>query len=111
MINSPLLPRPISSTFQNGVMSLPGLGLEEPEEVHKVESSRYDLGKESEWRFEVGVGKYTQVKVGRPAVKTSTTLTKTGRYRNSRVVRNRACDRQHIHFYSYESCHLHLARM
>ena len=64
MIHSLAYPRPILSSLQNGVMSLPGLGLEEPEEVHKVESSRYDLGKESEWRFEVGVGKYTQVKVG-----------------------------------------------
>lgn len=42
---------------------LPGLGLEEPEEIQKVESSKYDLAKDTEWRFEVAFGKYTQVKV------------------------------------------------
>lgn len=46
-------------------MSLPGLGLEEPEEVHTVETVQHDLAKESEWRFEVAVGKYVQVKVSR----------------------------------------------
>lgn len=44
-------------------MSLPGLGLEEPEEVQAVETSQYELAKGCEWRFEVGVGKYVQVKV------------------------------------------------
>lgn len=44
-------------------MSLPGLGLEEPEEVHTAETTHHDLGKETEWRFEVAVGKYVQVKV------------------------------------------------
>ena len=45
-------------------MSLPGLGLEEPEEVHTVETTLHNLEKETEWRFEVPVGKYVQVKVG-----------------------------------------------
>ncbi|OAP64945.1 hypothetical protein AYL99_00917 [Fonsecaea erecta] len=44
-------------------MSLPGLGLEEPEEVHTVEATHHDLAQETEWRFEVAVGKYVQVKV------------------------------------------------
>jgi hypothetical protein len=44
-------------------MSLPGLGLEEPEKVHIVETTQHDLQKEAEWRFEVPVGKYVQVKV------------------------------------------------
>ncbi|KIW81856.1 hypothetical protein Z517_04882 [Fonsecaea pedrosoi CBS 271.37] len=44
-------------------MSLPGLGLEEPEEVHTVEATQHDLAKETEWRFEVAVGKYVQVKL------------------------------------------------
>ncbi|EXJ56294.1 uncharacterized protein A1O5_12561 [Cladophialophora psammophila CBS 110553] len=44
-------------------MSLPGLGLEEPEEVHTVETAQHDLAKETEWRFEVAVGKYAQVKL------------------------------------------------
>jgi hypothetical protein len=49
--------------YQNGVMSLPGLGLEEPEEEQKVDVTQHDLAKDCEWRFEVAVGKYTQVKV------------------------------------------------
>lgn len=44
-------------------MSLPGLGLSEPEEVFTVETHQHDLAKECEWRFEVAVGKYVQVKV------------------------------------------------
>lgn len=44
-------------------MSLPGLGLEEPEEIHNVEIVQHDLAKDAEWRFEVAVGKYVQVKV------------------------------------------------
>lgn len=44
-------------------MSLPGLGLDEPEEVHTAETTQHELAKEHEWRFEVAVGKYTQVKV------------------------------------------------
>lgn len=44
-------------------MSLPGLGLEEPEEIHIVETTQHNLEKETEWRFEVPVGKYVQVKV------------------------------------------------
>ena len=44
-------------------MSLPGLGLTEPEEVTEVETAQHDLAKESEWRFEVAVDKYIQVKV------------------------------------------------
>lgn len=51
------------SLQQNGVMSLPGLGLQEPEETQKSETSQHDLAKECEWRFEVAAGKYTQVKV------------------------------------------------
>ena len=42
---------------------LPGLGLDEPEETQVVETTQHDLGKENEWRFEVAVGKYAQVKV------------------------------------------------
>jgi hypothetical protein len=44
-------------------MSLPGLGLAEPEEVSTIEINRHDLAKDWEWRFEVAVGKYIQVKV------------------------------------------------
>ncbi|KAG9767597.1 mRNA cleavage and polyadenylation factor IA/II complex, partial [Aureobasidium melanogenum] len=44
-------------------MSLPGLGLDEPEEVQTIETSQHDLAKENEWRFEVAVGKYVQVKL------------------------------------------------
>ncbi|KIY01847.1 uncharacterized protein Z520_01985 [Fonsecaea multimorphosa CBS 102226] len=44
-------------------MSLPGLGLEEPEEVHTVEATQHELTQETEWRFEVAVGKYVQVKL------------------------------------------------
>lgn len=44
-------------------MSLPGLGLEEPEEVQTVETTQHELGKECEWRFEVAVGRYVQIKV------------------------------------------------
>lgn len=47
----------------NDEMSLPGLGLSEPEEVSTVETHQHDLTKECEWRFEVAVGKYVQVKV------------------------------------------------
>lgn len=49
--------------LQHGAMSLPGLGLAEPEEVSKVETAQHDLVKESEWRFEVAAGRYTNVKV------------------------------------------------
>lgn len=38
-------------------MSLPGLGLAEPEELSTVETTQYELTKEGEWRFEVAVGK------------------------------------------------------
>ncbi|EXJ78567.1 hypothetical protein A1O1_08968 [Capronia coronata CBS 617.96] len=44
-------------------MSLPGLGLDEPEEVHVAETTQHELAKEHEWRFEVAVGKYIQVKL------------------------------------------------
>jgi hypothetical protein len=44
-------------------MSLPGLGLSEPEEVAQSEVIQHNLDKESEWRFEVAAGKYIQVKV------------------------------------------------
>jgi hypothetical protein len=44
-------------------MSLPGLGLDEPDDVPEIETTQHDLPKESEWRFEVAVGKYIQVKV------------------------------------------------
>ncbi|EXJ84352.1 hypothetical protein A1O3_05019 [Capronia epimyces CBS 606.96] len=44
-------------------MSLPGLGLDEPEEVHTAETSQHDLAKDNEWRFEVAVGKYIQLKL------------------------------------------------
>ncbi|KIW63666.1 hypothetical protein PV04_08651 [Phialophora macrospora] len=44
-------------------MSLPGLGLEEPEKVHIVETTQHHLEKEAEWRFEVPVGKHVQVKL------------------------------------------------
>lgn len=44
-------------------MSLPGLGLEEPEEVQKIETTQHELAKDREWRFEVAAGKYVQVKV------------------------------------------------
>jgi hypothetical protein len=46
-----------------GPMSLlPGLGLSEPEEAAKSETSHHDLSSESEWRFEVAQGKYANVK-------------------------------------------------
>jgi hypothetical protein len=41
---------------------LPGLGLSEPEEAAKSETSQHDLASESEWRFEVAQGKYANVK-------------------------------------------------
>ena len=44
-------------------MSLPGLGLEEPEEVQTVETTQHELAKGREWRFEVAAGKYVQLKV------------------------------------------------
>ena len=44
-------------------LSLPGLGLDEPEEVQAVETVQHDLTKETEWRFEVAVGKYIHLKV------------------------------------------------
>ncbi|RMZ76342.1 hypothetical protein DV738_g4984, partial [Chaetothyriales sp. CBS 135597] len=44
-------------------MNLPGLGLEEPEEVQSAQIVQHQLAKDSEWRFEVAVGKYVQVKV------------------------------------------------
>ena len=44
-------------------MSLPGLGLEEPEEVQTVETTQHRLEKGTEWRFEVAVGKYVHIKV------------------------------------------------
>jgi hypothetical protein len=54
----------LRSQVQDGVMSLPGLGLEEPEEVQKVETTQHELAKDHEWRFEVAAGKYIQLKVG-----------------------------------------------
>jgi hypothetical protein len=53
----------LNSHIQNGAMSLPGLGLSEPEEVAQSEVIQHNLDKESEWRFEVAAGKYIQVKV------------------------------------------------
>ena len=45
-------------------MSLPGLGLAEPEEAPAVEvTTEHTLLKESEWRFEVAFGKGITVKV------------------------------------------------
>ncbi|RMZ87097.1 hypothetical protein DV736_g5678, partial [Chaetothyriales sp. CBS 134916] len=44
-------------------MNLPGLGLEEPEEVQIAQTVQHQLAKDSEWRFEVAVGKYVQVKI------------------------------------------------
>ena len=59
-------------------MSLPGLGLEEPEEQSnnnygvgaQSQSQTYDLKKETEWRFEVANGRSITVRVcscGNPA--------------------------------------------
>jgi hypothetical protein len=44
-------------------MSLPGLGLAEPEQVTKVESAQHELAKGWEWRFEVAAEKYISLKV------------------------------------------------
>lgn len=57
--------RPFLSNLPNHAMSLPGLGFAEPEEpvAITVSLTDSDIGKECEWRFEVGVGSYTQVKV------------------------------------------------
>lgn len=44
-------------------MSLPGLGLAEPDEPQSLETTEHELSKESEWRFEVAVGKHVTVKV------------------------------------------------
>jgi len=44
-------------------LSLPGLGLEEPEDVQTVETSQHNLSAGCEWRFEVAVGKYVNVTV------------------------------------------------
>lgn len=52
------------ATYQHAIMSLlPGLGLTEPEEAAKIETSQHHLVKESEWRFEVAADKSIQVKV------------------------------------------------
>jgi hypothetical protein len=51
-------------TTNHGVMNLPGLGLQEPEQVQEAATTiTHDLAKDCEWRFEVAVGKYVQVKV------------------------------------------------
>ncbi len=55
---------PTALHLQHGVMNLPGLGLEEPEEVQKAEITQHELAKDCEWRFEVAVGKFVKVKVG-----------------------------------------------
>ena len=68
IIYIPHTPSILLST-QNVAMSLPGLpglGLDEPEEERPVETTQHDLAKEHEWRFEVAVGKYVQVKVSTP---------------------------------------------
>lgn len=47
-------------------MSLPGLGLVEPEEQQHAgveTTTEHELSKGSEWRFEVGFGKHVNVKV------------------------------------------------
>ncbi len=44
-------------------MSLPGLGLAEPEAPQVIETTEHDLTKGSEWRFEVAFGKHISVKV------------------------------------------------
>jgi hypothetical protein len=45
-------------------MSLPGLGLAEPEEAPAVETTtEHRLTEGSEWRFEVAFGKHITVKV------------------------------------------------
>ena len=61
--------------LQNGVMNLPGLGLEEPEEQHKVEINQHDLAKDCEWRFEVPVGKFVHVKVSAASLSQGCRLT------------------------------------
>lgn len=46
-------------------MSLPGLGLSDLDEpvASAVTPTDYNIGRECEWRFEVGIGSCTQVKV------------------------------------------------
>jgi hypothetical protein len=45
-------------------MSLPGLGLAEPDEAPALETtSEHQLAEGSEWRFEVAFGKHVTIKV------------------------------------------------
>ena len=45
-------------------LGLPGLGLAEPDEAPRVETTtEHELAEGSEWRFEVGFGKHVTVKV------------------------------------------------
>jgi hypothetical protein len=45
-------------------LGLPGLGLAEPDEAPRVETTtEYELAEGSEWRFEVAFGKHVIVKV------------------------------------------------
>jgi hypothetical protein len=58
---------------------LPGLGLTEPEEAAKAETTTHHLVKESEWRFEIAASKYIQVKVSRPLASTRNKSANAGR--------------------------------
>jgi hypothetical protein len=63
---SPLSRASTSTRFRHNdemSLSLPGLGLDEPEEAQAVETVQHDLAKETEWRFEAAVGKYIHLKV------------------------------------------------
>ena len=45
-------------------MSLPGLGLAEPEEqIRPTAATQHQLSEGSEWRFEVAIGSYVKVQV------------------------------------------------
>ena len=95
-------------------MSLPGLGLEEPEEAHIVETAQHDLEKDCEWRFEVPVGKYVQVKVDPslaliPRETFSLTESPVGFDWSSRVIRHRTRRWELLHLHWNQSRNLHLA--
>ena len=94
-------------------MSLPGLGLSEPEEhARPSAATQHELSEGSEWRFEVAFGSYVKVQVdpltseNQHKFANSMTIA-SERYSGDLWHRDRQWPTIHLHW--HQSRHIHLA--
>lgn len=110
-------------------MSIPGLGQDEPEEelsrVGGIPSEQiitHELRKETEWRFEVAIGRKIEVKVCFLPTRNTTTEGILGETilltdlspdhtRFGRTLRHRSRPEQNLHLHRDQSGHLHVDGM